>query len=353
MYSPVATVPGPVVDAASVTFRLPAVAGVTAVRLWQEVRIPGDRLNFVLEDSCWALTVDRPAVDRMEYLFEVRYHDGRQDSMLDPGNPLRVGGAFGDKSVVEFPEYESPAWLDRSVPAGRFRDVAIPARSLAATVHCRLWTPEGVPDNAIVPLLVAHDGPEYDALSSLTHYLGVQVADGTLAPLRAALLSPGHRNEWYSASSAYSRALRLAVLPALDRVAPTNARIGMGASLGGLAVLHAQRRFADSFDGLFLQSASFFHPRYDAHERRFGRYARITRFVGDVLAAESTAWEVPVVLTCGAIEENLENNRLVSRALSAQGHPTSLHELSDMHNYTAWRDAFHPHLGELIKAATP
>jgi enterochelin esterase family protein len=57
---------------------------------------------------------------------------------------------------------------------------------------------------------------------------------------------------------------------------------------------------------------------------------------------------VPVVLTCGAIEENVENNRLVARALRARGYPAGLTELPDMHNYTAWRDAFHPHLTRLV-----
>ena len=53
---------------------------------------------------------------------------------------------------------------------------------------------------------------------------------------------------------------------------------------------------------------------------------------------------MPVVLTCGAAEENIHNNRLMARTLAAQGYPASLHEVPDMHNYTAWRDAFEPHL---------
>ena len=60
---------------------------------------------------------------------------------------------------------------------------------------------------------------------------------------------------------------------------------------------------------------------------------------------------VPVVLTCGSAEENLQNNRLMTRALSAQGHPASLHEVPDLHNYTAWRDAFEPHLTSLLAQA--
>ena len=58
---------------------------------------------------------------------------------------------------------------------------------------------------------------------------------------------------------------------------------------------------------------------------------------------------VPVVMTCGRIEENIENNRTMARALSAQGYDVALHELPDVHNYTAWRDSFDPHLTRLLR----
>jgi enterochelin esterase family protein len=56
-----------------------------------------------------------------------------------------------------------------------------------------------------------------------------------------------------------------------------------------------------------------------------------------------------VVLTCGVIEENIENNRLMARALQVRGYPAALHEVPDMHNYTAWRDAFDPYLTRLLR----
>ncbi len=55
------------------------------------------------------------------------------------------------------------------------------------------------------------------------------------------------------------------------------------------------------------------------------------------------------MLTCGASEENVHNNRLMARALAARGWPAALHEGPDIHNYTAWRDAFDPHLTSLLR----
>jgi enterochelin esterase-like enzyme len=125
--------------------------------------------------------------------------------------------------------------------------------------------------------------------------------------------------------------------------------VGMGASLGGLAMLQAQRTWPGTFDGLFMQSASFFVPRYDRHESGFQRYHRIVRFVGGVLRGRDPAEPVPAAMTCGVEEENLENNRLMASALASQGYAVHLHEVHDLHNYIGWRDALGPHLTGLLQ----
>jgi enterochelin esterase family protein len=124
--------------------------------------------------------------------------------------------------------------------------------------------------------------------------------------------------------------------------------VGMGTSLGALAMLQAQRTWSGIFAGLFLQSGSFFIPRFDRHESGFPRYGRIVRFVADVLRARSRAEPLPVIMTCGAEEENVHNNRLMASALAAQGYDVRLYEVPDLHNYTSWRDAFDPFLTRLL-----
>ena len=123
-------------------------------------------------------------------------------------------------------------------------------------------------------------------------YLGQQ------RPIRAALIGPVDRNEIYSASARYSRALAEEILPQLP-AAPT--RIGLGASLGALSLFHTHRRHPDSFDALFLQSGSFFR-RAESYERTFPRYERIARFVGSIHRNRPER-SVPVVLGCGTVEE--------------------------------------------------
>jgi len=342
---------GPVVTSTEVTFRFPdPEARLSGVRLAQQVRIPGNRLGFTRRGGIWQLTLPRPPVQRMEYRLELRHADGGVEEVCDPANPLRAPGAFGDKSVLEFAGYRPPAWLDAPVLPGVETGLAVPSRYLRAEVGVRVWAPADADPAERLPLLVAHDGPEYAALSGLTTYATALTAAGRLARHRVALLGPGDRDEWYSANVSYAKALALAVLPAIRRrFEVAGPVVCMGASLGALAALHAQRRHPGLFGGLFLQSGSFFTRRLDPQERGFGRYARITRFVGETRRGTTLRAEpVPATLTCGALEENLPNNRAMAEVLRRQGYRAGLAELPDVHNYVAWRDAFDPHLTGLL-----
>jgi enterochelin esterase family protein len=345
-----------------VTFRIPdPERNLAGARLQQDVRVPGDRLNFSYFGDHWQLSIDRPPVSRMEYLFELRHGDGGTETVLDAVNPRQVDGAFGPKSVLEFASYTPPAWLASGAEAGDREDVEVPVRGLGATatIGVRIWSPAGAPPEEPLPLLVVHDGPEFDSLAGITSYLAAGVSGEWLPRLRAALLSPGSRDDWYSANPAYARALRQAVIPAITGRVASKARIGMGASLGGLAMLHEHCRYADSFDALFLQSSSFFSPRYDEHEQRFSNYRRIARFVTSVHRGSGARQSslpgrpIPVVLTCGVIEENVANNRLMEQTLRSRGYPATLKEVPDVHNYTAWRDALDPHLTALVWQVCP
>ncbi|HEY1509324.1 MAG TPA: alpha/beta hydrolase-fold protein [Solirubrobacteraceae bacterium] len=312
-----------------------------AVRLCSDLS-PRKR-EFMRDNGGWTLCLPDTGLARLEYQLEVLDRDGDAHVVCDPGNPQRVPGVFGEKSVLLAPEYRPPAWLEEPAVAGEFHETGV--RVLGQRLELRIWSPcEGE-----LPLLVAHDGPEYDELSALTRYAGAMIERGALPPFRVALLPPGDRNEWYSASALYGRALSSRLILALrETLAVAGLPAGIGASLGALALLQAQRTWPGTFAGLFLQSGSFFVPRYDRHESGFPRYRRITRFVGGVLRAGAESEQIPVAMTCGAEEENIHNNRQMAAALASQGYPVELHEVADLHNYIGWRDAFDPHLTRLL-----
>jgi enterochelin esterase family protein len=336
-----------------------------AVNLHQEVAAPRGGWPLRWQDGVWTLDFPRPAVDRMEYLLELTHNHGGRDLICDPANSRRAPGPFGDKSVVEFPGYRTPAWwLDG--PPGRSKPPTT-GHGGAQTVHLRLdsdqlrgqvpltlWTSAGADPEGERPLLVVHDGPQTNRYSSLLVLLARMVAVGRLPPLRVALLAPVDRHETYSGSPAYAKALAKEILPVLRWLAPApkrpGMRVGMGASLGALAMMHLHRAYPGTLDGLFLQSGSFFRMRTDPQESGYARFRRISRFVGEILSSRRWEWPVPVTMTCGAVEENLANNRAVADALRAQGYPLRFVVNRDAHNWVGWRDCLDPHLVDLLAA---
>ena len=347
----------PLVDDASITFALPDEhRTLAAVKLAQEISRPriGPEFSWNEEEGEWRLRWLRPDADRMEYMLELTHDDGTVELVCDPCNPLVSPGPFGHKSVLEFPGYEPPKWLEAGdVPEGGLTREHIRSRVLSTRVPVVMWNSPGADPDVPLPLLIAHDGPEYAEHSGLLRVLNVMVSLGRLPAMRAALVSPViDRNQIYSASAAYSRALAHDLVPALNKIAPTphgrRWRIGMGASLGALAMLHVHRRSPAIFGGLFLQSGSFFRQRFDKQESGFVRFRRISRFMGQVLTADDWAHPIPVAMTCGSAEENLANNKATRAALERQGYEVHWHENRDAHNWVAWRDTFDPHLVELL-----
>ncbi len=325
------------------------------VELSQEVMRPRRGPPFELDpqERAWRLRFERPDTDRMEYMLHLIHKDGGEEWINDPGNPLVAPGPFGAKSVIEWPGYIRPSWLDVEVPPGNKKELTITTRTPRARFSVILWSAPGLEADEPAPLLMAHDGPEYDELSSLTHLLEVRCAAGDLPKMRAALIAPVDRDNSYSASAAYSRAFAYDLLPGIERAAPIphgrSMRVGMGASLGALAMLHIHRTGPATFGGLFLQSGSYFRQRYDRQESGFSRFRRISRFMGHVLTAEDWAHPIPLTLTCGTIEENLANNRATRDALARQGYDVTLVENRDGHNWVGWRDTFDPHLIALLQ----
>lgn len=341
-------------DHVALTYRGPR--GLRGVRFRAELTKRGDPPAFHrrIRSQTWELTLPRPhGVDRVEYLLELRQADGATELVTDPANPLVASGPFGDKSVLELPGYLPPVWLDEEPEAGTLEPFRIPSRLLRAEVTGLLWSSAGARPGEPLPLLVVHDGPEYARYSALTRMLDAAVDQLELPPMRAALLQPVRRDETYSAAKRYADALAVELVPELSRIAPaplrTAMRVGMGASLGALAMLHAHRLHPQLFSGLFLQSGSFFRRELDGYERSFPQFERIARFVGGVRRAGSTEFTIPVTMTCGLGEENLGNNRSMRDALATQGYLVELVEHRDAHNWVSWRDVLEPHLTVLLE----
>jgi enterochelin esterase-like enzyme len=213
-------------------------------------------------------------------------------------------------------------------------------------VSIRVRTVGAAPEGR-TPYLVVLDGSDYVRRASLIPLLRRLVDAGAVPPHRVALVAADDRLETFSASVVYGRALTAALDGLTGR--GRGRRVGLGASLGALALLHAHRLDERAFSGLFLQSGSFFRRRTDRQEAGFARFGRVDRFVGTVLRSPDGARPVPTTITCALDEENYANNAVLAHALAAQGYPVDFHAARGTHDWPTWRRALEGHLPALLQ----
>ena len=214
-------------------FRLPDDLdhGADEVRLWLDLRHDVEPQPLQRTAQGWELRIARPPVQRLEYLF-VLIHRGRSSMITDPANPLRVATAFGDHSVLEFPGYRPPAWTTREPPPLERVDFAVTAPGLLRPLAITVCAPAATGSDEL-PLLLLHDGPEFDRLAGVTRFSAALIEDGTLPPHRLALLAPGDRNRWYAALPAYARRWSTSSSrPSATASVRADVRCWPGASLG-------------------------------------------------------------------------------------------------------------------------
>jgi enterochelin esterase family protein len=218
-------------------------------------------------------------------------------------------------------------------------------------VELSVVSPMGTRRAHPLPLLVAHDGPEYSRRAHLLSRLRTATAEGRVPPTRVVLLEPGPRNERYAANPDWADTLAEHVLPTVHTAYALDGRPTlMGASLGALASLQAEWRHPGTFGALFLQSGSFFRKRVD-DEEDFEFWHRVTGFVSSVRRIRRPRTDARVVLTCGLDEGNLTNNRQMAQTLAASGHDVSFAELPGRHDWRSWESAFDPFLLTLLQGS--
>ena len=334
------------VTGGSVTFRLPSEPGISGVRLELDFPIEPTDPEFGRAERGWQLELPQPAVDRLEYQFTVRDGNGTR-WQTDATNPRRVPNPFGDKSEVLFPGYRSPHWLT-GPETGTLQPVPTGRGALTDAVPVTLWTPDGLSPLDPAPLLVVHDGSDMADRGSLLRWAG---SAARTRPFRIALLDPvtGRRDDWYAAAPDYAHHLATVLLPALRSKVAVSGTVGLGASLGALAMLYAHRRHPGLLQGLVLQSGSYFCRELDPQESGYGSFEAICTAVTELLEGPA-AGPCPVHMTCGLVEENRANNEAMAAALRSQGFALELRLVRDAHTMIGWRDAWSPGLEGVLDA---
>jgi enterochelin esterase-like enzyme len=251
--------------------RVPFVAGGEALFLWRgeanTVALAGDHtgwdprgapLERLAPLDLWLRREKLPSDARVDYKLVV---DG--DWRLDPVNPLRQRGGFGDNSELQMPGYVPSPWVlrFRNVPEGRWLAGGEVGAGALGAIQYRVWAPPGVEEDGAYPTLYVLDGHEYadSELGALREVLDNLVAAGRIEPVLAVFVDPrvggeNRRGEHYLMNQQFARFLSGALRETVERVAPADprreARGVIGTSLGGLCTAYLAVEAGDTF-GLF------------------------------------------------------------------------------------------------------
>ena len=194
-----------------------------------------------------AATCPRPDAWRLEYQLTLR-RGGDYEWTTDPGNPRRVPNPFGEKSEIRFPDYREPNWL-LTAPAGPLREVETPAGRLDQPVPVQLWSPDGLPADSRRSAAggarrVRHGRPRHPAVLGDGACPGTCRSGSRCSIRRTGCGTSGTRPTPTTPTTSPRWCCRRSTSRVL-----TGPVIGLGASLGALAMLALQRRHPGSISG--------------------------------------------------------------------------------------------------------
>ena len=289
----------------------------------------------------WTLETELQETARVEYKLEVVRGDQHQ-LIRDPLNPNLAQDPFGANSVAQGPGYTEPAWADEDPHARRGEVVQ---RRLQSEIFgdvrpLSIYLPARFRDTRRYPLMVVHDGLDYERFANLATVLDNLIHRLELPPMVVALTqSPDRLNE-YAASERHARFLTDELLPLLEDEFPLLEdpadRALMGASFGAVASLHAAWKRPGPFGKLFLQSGSFAFTDIGDHDRG-PLFDPVVEFVNAFRRAPGRPAD-RIFLTCGIYESLIYYNRSLLPVLQKTGADVRMVESQDGHNWENWRD---------------
>ena len=330
----------PLVDREGVTFFYRGEADAVFLRLFISGLPAAQPLERVAGSELWLLRFALPAESRFEYKFEVQ-RGGATEWITDPLNPNRAADPFGANSVCQGFGYLPPEWTlpDEGARAGSFDEFALDTRELGRRA-VRLYLPARLRRSRRYPLLVLHDGTDYVRYAQLKVVLDNLIHRLEIPPLIVALTDSPDRIHEYVGLDAHADFLVRELIPAVGARVPldpdASARGAMGASLGGVAALHAAWRHPGTFGRLLLQSGSFAFT--DIGENKRGPvFEPVVRFMNAFRASPGRPAE-RIYVSCGIYESLIYENRSLVPLLTQNRIQVRYEEARDGHNWQNWRD---------------
>lgn len=331
----------PIVEGNACTFLFQGNVQHIALRHWIHGLPTAVPFLRIPETDVWYHVLELPEASRVEYKFEITV--GRDTRWIqDPLNSRVAHDPFGANSVCHSLGYEVPDWIHEhpDVPKGSIEERVLHSDALGGQRRVSIYRPARFRDSRRYPLLVVHDGRDYQRFARIQTVLDNLIDRLDIPGIVVALTDPPNRMDQYRDSGDHARYIAEELVPALERDLPllgTPAGRGlMGASLGAVAALSTAIRYPRMFDRLLLQSGSFAFSDIGGHER-----GPIFDPIADMInayRARPNAVSDRVFVSCGQYESLIYENRSLVPVLNRTGMDVHYVEARDGHNWENWRD---------------
>lgn len=331
----------PLIEPDRVTFVFRGTADEVYLRCWISGLSTAQPLQSLEGTDLWAATMELPRGSRIEYKYELVL-DGERRLVVDELNGVLAHDPFGANSVCQAFGYTRPAWTlhDPESGSGSIEPLLLYSQAFGEQREIQLYIPARFRRNRTYPLLVVHDGADYLRYAELQTVLDNLIHRLEIPPMIVALTQSGDRLSEYTGDVRHARFLSEDLLPAVAEKLPlieaSRARGLMGASLGGVAALHAASQYPGQFGQLLLQSGSFAFSDL-GHHKKGPVFDPVVRFINGYRQSPF-AMADKIYLSCGIYESLIYENRSLVPLLQAQGMQVNYQESRDAHNWENWRD---------------
>ncbi len=308
--------------------------------LWRgtatEVSIAGDmtgwrpdlKLDLLEPLNLWHRHETFEPSARLDYKFVI---DGQWH--LDPANPRRQKGGFGENSDLWMPEYVPSTWpiARKHVQRGAVSaEQKIDSKHLGATIRYTTWTPASAAggDGRILYVLDGHEysDPELGSLPVVAENL---LAAGRIQPFVAVFIDPrvdgvNRRIDFYRENPRFTRFLTEELIPVVEsdlELDIERERRGiLGTSLGGLC------------------GASLLLTASD-HIGLFGLQSPALAVSKDILKqlSQSPRIDARCALSAGTYRDGSEETRRLAQILTEHGATVTLTLRHEAHSWGQWR----------------
>lgn len=341
----------PIAEGTRVTFVFQGDVSRVALRHWVyglPTAVPFIRIRGT---DLWYHVLELPEGSRVEYKLEVEV--GREVRLIrDPLNPRLAHDPFGANSVAHSGGYVLPDWIheDPAVRKGSLDERIIRSDALQDDRSVVIYRPARYRKSRRYPLLVVHDGQDYERFASLSTVLDNLIHRLDIPGLVVAMTQSPNRMEQYRGSEEHARFVAEELVPSLEEelplVAEPSGRGLMGASLGAVASLSTAIRYPNMFGRLLLQSGSFAFSDIGSHDRG-PIFDPIAEMVNEYRADPFPVSE-RVFVSCGTYESLIYENRSLVPILQRTGMDVRFVEARDGHNWENWRDRLREGLAHLF-----